>query len=97
MFVDAGNIWAIHEDDNRPGAVFRWNSFYKQIAIGTGFGIRMDFSFFIFRFDLGLKARDPSIPSELGGPRWVIFNRPPGEHYNFGYFTTLHLAIGYPF
>ncbi len=97
LFVDAGNIWAIHEDDNRPGAVFRWNSFYKQIAIGTGFGLRMDFSFFIFRFDLGVKARDPSIPAELGGPRWVIFNRPSGDQYNFGYFTTLHLAIGYPF
>jgi outer membrane protein assembly factor BamA len=97
LFLDAGNIWAIHEDDNRPGAVFKFNSFYKQIAIGTGFGIRMDFSFFIFRFDLGVKARDPSIPAELGGPRWVIFNRPPGSQYNFRYFTTLHLAIGYPF
>jgi outer membrane protein assembly factor BamA len=97
LFVDAGNIWAINEDDNRHGAVFKWNSFYKQIAIGTGFGIRMDFSFFIFRFDLGVKARDPSIPAELGGPRWVIFNRPPGDQYNFGYFTTFHLAIGYPF
>ena len=97
LFVDAGNIWAISKQDKRPGAVFKWNSFYKQIAVGTGGGLRMDFSFFIFRFDLGVKARDPSIPSNLGGPRWVIFNRPPGEKYNFGYYTTLHLAIGYPF
>jgi hypothetical protein len=97
LFVDAGNIWAIKNQDNRLGAVFMWNSFYKQIAVGTGFGVRMDFSFFIFRFDLGVKARDPSIPAELGGPRWVIFNRPNSEDYNFGYFTTFHLAIGYPF
>ncbi len=97
LFVDAGNIWAIKGQDNRLGAVFKWDSFYKQIAVGTGFGVRMDFSFFIFRFDLGVKARDPSIPAELGGPRWVIFNRPNSEDYNFGYFTTFHLAIGYPF
>jgi outer membrane protein assembly factor BamA len=97
LFADAGNIWAISEEDDRQGAVFKWNSFYKQIAVGTGFGLRMNFSFFIFRFDLGIKARDPSIPSEQGGPQWVIFNRPNSTEYNFGYFTTLHLAIGYPF
>jgi len=97
LFVDAGNIWAISDEDERKGSVFRWDTFYKQIAVGTGFGLRMNFSFFIFRFDLGLKARDPSIPSELGGPRWVIFNKPEGPEYNFRYFTTLHLAIGYPF
>jgi outer membrane protein assembly factor BamA len=97
LFVDAGNIWAISGEDDREGAVFEWNNFYKQIAVGTGFGLRMDFSFFIFRFDLGLKARDPSFSEEMGGPRWVVFNRPEGDEYNFGYFTTFHLAIGYPF
>jgi outer membrane protein assembly factor BamA len=97
LFVDAGNIWAIREDVNRPGAVFTWNSFYKEIAIGTGFGIRMDFSFFIFRFDLGVKVRDPSVSADQGNSRWVIFNRPSGAQYKSGYFTTFHLAIGYPF
>jgi outer membrane protein assembly factor BamA len=94
LFADAGNIWAISEEDNRQGAVFKWNSFYKQIALGTGAGIRINFSYFIFRFDLGIKARDPSIP---GGPRWVIFDRPNKVDYPFKYFRTLHIAIGYPF
>lgn len=94
LFADAGNIWAISKDDGREGGVFKWNSFYRQIAVGTGAGLRMNFSYFIFRFDLGIKARDPSIP---GGPRWVIFNRPDREDYPFKYFRTFHIAIGYPF
>jgi outer membrane protein assembly factor BamA len=94
LYADAGNIWAIRDEDDREGAVFKWNSFYKQIAVGTGAGIRMNFSYFIFRFDLGIKARDPSIP---GGPRWVIFDRPDKEDYPFSYYRTLHIAIGYPF
>lgn len=97
LYADAGNIWAISDEDDREGAVFKWNTFYKQIAVGTGLGLRMNFSYFIFRFDLGIKARDPSIPEELGGPQWVIFNRPDQPEYDFGYFSTLHLAIGYPF
>ncbi len=90
LFADAGNIWAIRKDDKREGTVFNWNTFYKQIAVGTGVGLRMDFSFFIFRIDLGLKVRDPSLPS---GPQWVILNR-PDKNYKY---TNFHVAIGYPF
>jgi outer membrane protein assembly factor BamA len=90
LFADAGNIWTIRKDDKREGTVFNWNTFYKQIAVGTGVGLRMDFSFFIFRIDLGLKARDPSLPS---GPQWVILNR-PDKNYKY---TNFHVAIGYPF
>ena len=94
LFADAGNIWAISDKDDREGAVFKWNSFYKEIAVGTGLGLRMDFSYFVFRFDLGIKVKDPTIP---GGPQWVLFNRPDKEDYPFKYFRTLHIAIGYPF
>jgi outer membrane protein assembly factor BamA len=81
FFLDAGNIWAIREEDDRGGARFRLDSFYKQIAIGTGFGIRMDFKFFIMRFDLGLKLSDPTEYAGEDPPRiWQP-----------------NIAIGYPF
>ncbi len=93
LFADAGNIWAIGKEDDRSGSVFHWDQFYNQIAVGTGVGVRMDFSFFIFRVDMGLKTRDPSLPD---GPQWVILNRPTGLDYKYKY-TNFHIAIGYPF
>jgi outer membrane protein assembly factor BamA len=89
FFLDAGNIWAINSKDNREGAQFKFDQFYKQIAIGTGTGLRFDFNYFIFRFDLGLKMRDPSLPE---GKRFIFGNYPlKSEHFNFNF------AIGYPF
>lgn len=89
MFADAGNIWAINYKDNREGAVFKIDTFHKQIAVGTGFGLRFDFSYFIFRLDLGMKLRDPSL---LAGKKFIPWNYPiSGEHFN------LSFAIGYPF
>jgi len=87
LFVDAGNIWSVNPDSERVGANFSWDSFYNEIAVGPGFGIRMDFSFFVFRTDFGFQFRDPSAPE---GKRWVILHesfRPP----------VFNLAIGYPF
>ncbi len=89
LFVDAGNIWAINKDDNRGGAFFKADQFYKDIALGTGFGMRFDFSFFVFRFDLGIKARDPANPS---GEKWILGNQKiHSDHLN------LNIGIGYPF
>ncbi|MCK5463195.1 MAG: BamA/TamA family outer membrane protein, partial [Bacteroidales bacterium] len=87
LFLDAGNIWSLNKDDDRPGSVFEWNRFYKEFALGTGFGLRMDFSFFVFRFDLGMKVRDPA---QAEGSRWVFMN----SDYNRPQFN---IAIGYPF
>jgi outer membrane protein assembly factor BamA len=89
LFLDAGNIWAVSREDDRIGAKFSFSSLFSDMAVGTGFGARLDFSFFIFRFDMGWKLRDPQIQS---GSKWVIAN--PG--YNLGD-LTFHLAIGYPF
>jgi outer membrane protein assembly factor BamA len=89
LFVDAGNIWAINNNDNREGAQFKFDRFYKDIAVGTGFGTRFDFSFFIFRFDLGIKTRDPEYPD---GQKWVFGSRQLGRN-DF----VLNLGIGYPF
>ena len=89
FFLDAGNIWAINEKDNRPGAQFRFNQFYKEIALGTGMGLRFDFTYFIFRLDLGMKLRDPSLEE---GKRFIIGNYPiTAKDFN------LTFAIGYPF
>ncbi len=89
LFVDAGNIWAINSKDNREGAVFKLNNFYNQIAVGTGFGFRFDFEYFLFRFDVGMKLRDPSLEK---GSRWI-----PGNYKIDAGKFNLSFAIGYPF
>lgn len=89
FFVDAGNIWAINSSDEREGAIFKPSSFYKEIAVGTGLGTRFDFTFFIFRLDLGIKARDPVLPE---GDRWIIGKRKMTRD-DF----TVNIGIGYPF
>jgi outer membrane protein assembly factor BamA len=89
FFIDAGNIWAIRAADERKGALFEWNRFYKEIAIGTGLGIRLDFNFFMIRGDFGLKLRDPALPE---GNRFIPFARgfeKSDVKFQFG--------IGYPF
>jgi outer membrane protein assembly factor BamA len=89
LFLDAGNIWAINSRDNRPGALFKLNSFYRQLALGTGTGFRFDFNYFIFRVDVGMKLRDPSQPTGNG---WIIGHRKyTSDDFNFAF------AIGYPF
>lgn len=89
VFIDAGNIWAINQLDNRPGAVFEFDRFYKEFAIGTGFGLRLVTSYFIVRGDVGLKLRDPSLPD---GTRWI----PQARQFNFSD-LSFNIAIGYPF
>jgi len=89
LFLDAGNIWAVSSKDNRPDAKFEMNRFYKEIAIGTGFGARVDLNFILFRLDLGVKLRDPSLPEN---DRWIIKNRP----FKFSQ-LTYNIGIGYPF
>jgi outer membrane protein insertion porin family len=81
LFADFGNVWLLKEDEAKPGAHIT-PQFWKQIAIGTGAGLRFDFSFLIFRFDLGIKVYDPA-DQEI-----VTFKFKD---------TTLNIGIGYPF
>ena len=90
LFADAGNIWAIKNDPDRPGAQFKINSFYKDIAIGTGFGMRFDFKFVLLRTDIGLKFRDPKLPASTC---WIFSQPNPINHNNL----AIVIAIGYPF
>lgn len=89
LFLDGGNIWAINQLDNRQGAVFNFNSFYKEFALGSGLGFRLVTSYFIVRADIGVKLRDPSLPD---GARWI----PQSRSYNMSD-LNFNIAIGYPF
>jgi len=90
LFLDAGNIWTFNEDPARPGAMFRFDDFINDIAVGTGTGFRFDFKFVTARIDLGMKLRDPSIS---GKSRWIF----AGREYSFEDDFTFVLGIGYPF
>lgn len=88
-FIDAGNIWNIRNYADQPGGEFRWDTFYKQIAVAYGLGIRFNFNFFILRFDGGMKAINPVV---LSGPEhWPII------HPNFKRDFAFHFAVGLPF
>lgn len=84
LFADAGNSWMLTKDPARPGAEFKPANFIKEIAVGTGFGIRLNFSFLIVRLDIGFKAYDPAVKKFVLG--------------NASYETSVwNIGIGYPF
>ncbi|GHU68695.1 membrane protein [Bacteroidia bacterium] len=87
VFVDAGNIWTVKDYPNQPGGLFRWNQFYKEMAVGAGVGLRLDLSFLILRLDAGTRVYDPTAAEK----RFVLF------HGNFWKQSAVYLAIGYPF
>ena len=87
VFIDAGNIWTIRNYPNQPGGFFRFKTFYKEIALAYGLGLRMDFNYFLLRFDMGVKAHNPA----YGQERWPLLH--PDWHRDFSF----HFSVGYPF
>lgn len=93
FFADAGNIWLVNDDIQRPGAKFS-SDFLSEIAVGAGFGLRLDFSILILRLDLAMPFR---VPYYEKGDRWTF------DKINFGNSSwrrdnlILNIAIGYPF
>lgn len=87
-FVDAGNIWTIREDSGQEGGLFKFDEFYKQIAVAYGLGIRFDLDYLILRFDGGMKAINPI---GEGKKRYPILCPNLGRDFAF------HFAVGYPF
>lgn len=86
-FLDAGNVWLLRKDEARPNAEFSLNHFFDSIALGTGVGIRYDFSFLVLRLDWGIALHVPYDTGKSG-------------YYNIPRFKDgmgLHFAIGYPF
>ncbi len=86
LFVDAGNIWNTLDNITDPAYTFTSLNDLKDIAIGSGFGLRYDFGFFVFRLDLGFKTYDPAY---IEGERWF-------KDYNFGN-AVYNIGINYPF
>lgn len=87
LFIDAGNIWTIRDYEDQPGGVFKFNKFYKQIALAYGLGIRLDFNYFLVRLDMGMKAHNPA----AGQEPW------PLTHPKFKRDSEFHFSVGYPF
>ena len=89
FFIDAGNIWTLRDYADQPGGQFKWNEFYKQIAVAYGIGLRLNFDYFILRFDMGMKAINPAY--ETRQEHYAI------AHPDFGRDFTFHFAVGLPF
>ncbi len=87
LFIDIGNIWTIHNYSNQPYGFFRFKSFYKELAAAYGVGLRLDFKYFLLRFDMGMKAHNPAINQEP----WPIIHPHWKRDHSF------HFSIGYPF
>lgn len=87
LFLDAGNVWTMHYDDGRPEGYFRFKNVLKEMALGTGVGIRYDLGYFMLRLDWGVGLH---VPYETGKTGF----------YNISKFKdaqAFHLAIGLPF
>ena len=87
LFLDAGNIWLLKKDPSRPGGTIGEGNFLKEIATGTGVGLRYDLQFIVLRFDTGIGLHLPYDTGKKG-----YYNIPKFKE-GLGY----HLAIGYPF
>lgn len=88
LFVDAGNVWLLKKEEQRPGGEFRIKELWKEIALGTGFGLRYDFSYIVIRADLGIPLHAPYSTGKSG------YYNIRGSFWNG---LVLNLAIGYPF
>lgn len=86
-FIDAGNVWALRDDGYRKGSQFKLKNALKEMALGTGIGIRYDLEFLVLRLDWGVGLH---VPYETG--KSGFYNIP-----NFKDGQAIHLAIGYPF
>ena len=87
VFMDAGNVWLTKEDPARPGGRFHWKNLGKELALGTGAGLRYDLEFLVIRFDVGVGLH---APYDTGKPGY--YNMP-----SFGKSLGYHFAVGYPF
>ena len=87
VFIDAGNVWLMHPDDDRPGGAIDLRHFGKDIALGSGAGFRYDLDFLVLRFDIGVGIHAP-------------YDTGRSSYYNMRRFWDslgFHIAVGYPF
>ena len=86
-FIDAGNVWGLKDDGYRSGARFKLKNIAKEMALGTGVGVRYDLEFLILRLDWGVGLH---MPYDTGKSGYYNIRRFKDSH-------SLHLAVGYPF
>lgn len=89
LFVDAGNVWTLRDYADQPGGKFKASSLWKEMAVAYGVGLRMNFSYFVLRLDLGMKAVNPSYETNK--------EHFPLVHPRFSRDYALHFAVGMPF
>jgi len=89
LFVDAGNIWTLRNYEDQPNGVFKLTEFWKQIAVSYGLGFRLNFDYFILRFDMGMKAINPEYMNQR--------EHFPIIHPNLSRDFAFHFAVGLPF
>lgn len=88
-FIDAGNVWTLRSYSDQPGGQFRFSSFLSQLAVAYGLGVRLNFDYFILRFDFGMKAVNPAYETER--------DHYPLIHPRLSRDLTFHFAVGLPF
>ena len=89
LFIDAGNVWTLRDYADQPGGKFKASSLWKEMAVAYGVGLRMNFSYFVLRLDLGMKAVNPSYETNK--------EHFPLVHPRFSRDYALHFAVGMPF
>lgn len=94
VFVDAGNIWNLSKNPYKPGSAFKLNRFYQDIAVGSGIGIRLDFSYAVLRLDVATPLKIPYMAEDYG---WILDTIKPfsGEWRRQN--LVFNFAVGYPF
>ena len=87
-FLDLGNVWYLEREKHEVPAdgIFHWDSFYKQLGLNSGVGLRVDITFVILRLDWGVQLHSPNQPA---GERWI--------HNLKWKNTALNFGVGYPF
>ena len=89
LFVDAGNIWTLRDYKDQPGGQFKFSRLLDDMAVGYGMGVRLNFDYFILRFDLGMKAVNPAYEEDE--------THYPIIHPRLSRDLAFHFAVGMPF
>ena len=89
LFIDAGNIWTLRDYEDQPGGQFKMSEFWQQLAVSYGLGIRLNFDYFVVRFDMGMKAVNPAYENEK--------DHFPLLHPRLSRDFAFHFAVGLPF
>ena len=101
FFVDAGNVWFLKKEDDFPNGNFDWN-LWRDLGVGVGYGLRIDFGFLMARADFAYKAKDPSPDPTNAASQNKWFYNWETESFkkfmsNFASEAQFQLGINYPF